>query len=53
MIGLLAQVLEPGVKRQRMKDYFYRGGKKFTPFHMLLLFYILIALAGVMYRVLK
>ncbi len=35
-----------------MKDYFHPGGKKFKPFHMLLIFYILIAIAGVIYRML-
>jgi hypothetical protein len=36
-----------------MRDYFRRTDNKLNPFHLLLAFYLLIALAGIIYRILK
>jgi hypothetical protein len=36
-----------------MSDYFQRLRKQFKPFHLLVAMYLLIAIAGVIYRSLK
>ena len=40
-------------KLLKMKTYYHRFGKKFMPYHLLVIFYLLVVIAGIIYKILK